>query len=226
MALFLISSISTGNIYCQESPTIEDSILVAPSAFPISEIPGAFNELSNQLIEISDLIQPEEKIINNDITVKEYSVLLEDSKKEIITTLPSMTYQRLENLIRAWNNYKNRFNIIQGTLMARISEIESVQNDLAEEFQRWEKMSEVLEQGDFPEDLRQTVDTALVLINAAIANTNERADTLLLIRSKQTQLNLLIDEMIRIMEEERKVFQSNYFIIDAKPIWSSFEGTG
>ncbi len=225
LAFFLIFSISGGNINCQESPSIEDSLAIEPLAFAISEIPGEFNKFSNHLIEISEIIQPDEKIINNDITIKEYSVLLEDSKKEIMTTLPSMTYQRLENLIRAWNNYKNRFEIIQETLMKRISEIESVKDELTEEFQIWEKMSEVLEQGDLPEELKQTVDTALVVLNITIANTNERADTLLLVRSKQTQLNLLIDEMIRIMEEEQKVFQSNYFIIDSKPIWSSLGST-
>ena len=221
LIFFLLSSVLSGNINCQESPSNEDSLAVAPLAFAISEIPSEFNKLSNRLIEISEVIQPDEKIINNDITVKEYSMMLEDRKKEIMTTLPSMTYQRLENLIRAWHNYKNRFDIIQGTLKKRISEIESVKNELAEEFQRWEKMSEVLEQGDLPGELKQTVDTALALLNITIANTNQRADALLLVRSKQTQLNLLIDEMIRIMEEEQKVFQSNYFIIDSNPIWSS-----
>ena len=145
LAFSLISSISSGNINCQESTSNEDSLAAAPFAFAISEIPNEFNKLSNHLIEISEFIKPDEKIINNDLIVKEYSILLEDSKGEIITTLPSMTYQRLENLIRAWHNYKNRFDIIQETLKKRISEIESVKNELAEEFQRWEKMSEVLE---------------------------------------------------------------------------------
>ena len=130
------------------------------------------------------LVTCAEKIINNDITVKEYSLLLENRKKDIMTTLPSMTYQRLENLIRAWHNYKNRFNIIQETLMKRINEIESFKNDLTGEFQRWEKISVVLEQWDLPEEFKQTMDTALVVLNITIANTNERADALLLSRSK------------------------------------------
>ena len=123
LAFFLISSISGGNINCQESPSNQDSLAVAPFAFAISEIPGEFNKLSNHLIEISEFIQPDEKIINNDLIVKEYSVLLEERKKEIMTTLPSMTYQRLENLIRAWHNYKNRFDIIQETLKKRTKTI-------------------------------------------------------------------------------------------------------
>ena len=38
-------------------------------------------------------------------------------------------------------------------------------------------------------------------------------------------MNLLIDEMIRIMEEEQKVFQSSYFIVDSNPIWSESDTT-
>jgi hypothetical protein len=98
-----------------------------------------------------------------------------------MTTLPSMTYQRLENLIRAWHNFRSKFDIIQETLKNRISEIESVKNELTEELQKWEMMSEVLEQGDFPEELKKSLDTALVVLNLMIANTTERSDALLLV---------------------------------------------
>ncbi len=60
---------------------------------------------------------------------------------------------------------------------------------------------EILGQSDLPEELKQGTDTAIVVLNFTIAETIERSDTLLLLQSKQTLLNLLIDEMIRIMED-------------------------
>ena len=126
LAIFLFYSFSIGNIYCQEPSSSEDSLAVASIPFALSEIPIEFNNLSNHLIEISKVIQADEKIVNNDLIVREYSKILEVSKQEIITILPSMTYQRLENLIRAWHNYESKFDIIQETLKERINEIESV----------------------------------------------------------------------------------------------------
>lgn len=225
LAFSVFFLLSFGNAYGQESVSSEDSVTVESIPFALSEIPNEFNALSNRLIEISEVIQADERILNNDLVVKEYSTLLETSKQEIMTKLPSMTYQRLENLIRAWHNYERKLVIFQGTLKSRISEIESVKSELDEELQRWDKMAGDLEQNELPGKLSNDADTVLIVINLAIANTIERSDALLLIRARQTQLSLLIDEMIRIMEEEQKAFQTNYFIIDSNPIWNSSDST-
>ena len=190
MLVFFLLSI--GNSYSQEPALKEDTIAVAAIPFALSEIPSEFNALSNHLIEISEVIQADDRIVNNDLIVKEYITLLEASKQEIMTTLPAMTYQRLENLIRAWHNYESKLVILQGTLKSRISEIESVKSELDEELQRWDKISEVLEQSDLPGELSKGADTALVVINLAIANTIERSDALLLMRARHTQLSLLL----------------------------------
>ena len=225
ISIFLFFSFSIGNINSQESLPDQDSLAVEPIPFALSEIPSEFNNLTNHLLDISEVIQPDDRITNNAIITKQYFELLQVSKQDIIKTLPSMTYQRLENLIRAWYNYKEKFDVIQETLKKRIDEIESVKSELDEDLQKWQKISDFLGQGDLPEELKQSTDSALVDLNLTIAKTIERSDTLLLMRSKQTQLNLLIDEMIRVMEEEQKVFQSNYFIIDSNPIWSASDST-
>ena len=153
LAIFLLSLVWIKNAYCQEPSSVNDSIAAVTSTFAISEIPGEFTALSNHLVEISKIIQSDKKILNNDVVIREYSILLEERKKEIIKTLPSMTYQRLESHIRAWHNLNNRFDIIQETLEKRINEIESVKNELNQEAKRWEHMSVVQEEGEFPRSL-------------------------------------------------------------------------
>ena len=219
-AISLLFILSIGNSFCQDTPLNQDTLATTSIPFAISEIPSEFNTLSNRLIEILKVIQPDEQIVNNDFVVREYITSLEVHKQEIMTTLPSMTYQRLESLIRAWHNYDSKLETFRERLKVRISEIESIKSEMDKELQRWNKISEVVEQSDLSGELSKGADTALVVINLAIANTIERSDTLLLIRTRQTQLGLIIDEMIRILEEEQKLFQSNYFIIDSNPIWS------
>ena len=133
LSIFLISLLGIGNIRGQEISPSQDSLSV-DLPIVLSEIPSEFTHLSNYLVEISDVIQAEEKIVNNDSIISSFSVALEASKQEIETALPTMTYQRLESLVRAWYNYKNKFNIIQETLKDRIIEIEIVKNELEEEW--------------------------------------------------------------------------------------------
>jgi len=224
VVVFLISSLSILKINSQEITSDQDSLTI-DLPFILSEIPTEFTKLSNHLIELDELIKPQEKIVNNDSIVSAYSVSWEASKQEIEAQLPSLTYQRLESLIRAWYNYKSKFDNVQKTLIDRINEIQSVKNELDEELQRWKTISEVMEQRDLPDEFKQTADTAIVFLNLMISKTSERSDTLLLIRGNQTKLNLIIDEVIRILEEEQKVFQSNYFIRDSNPIWNAYDST-
>lgn len=191
--LFLLTILSVGEILCRETPASEDSLAIVSRPFALIDIPSEFNALSNYLIEISKIIQADEKIVNNDLIVKEYTLRLEEDKQEILESLSSMTYQRLENKIRAWHNYKSKFDIIQETLKKRINEIESVKNELDIKLRKWKDISEELKQAELPEDPTQSTDTAVVALNVILEKASERSDTLLLVRSKQTQLNLVID---------------------------------
>jgi len=218
--IFLVSSLLIGNIIAQEIPENDDSTGIK-LPFILSEIPTEVTNLTNRLIEIAAEIQPEERILDNDLTVREYSITFETEKQEIKTTLPTMTYQRLESLVRAWHNYKSKFDIIQETLKSRIKEIEFVKNELGAELQKWETISDELLQEQIPDEFQQTADSAVAVLTIMLSKTMERSDTLLLMRSRQTQLILIIDDMIRVLEEEQKAFQASYFILDSNPIWSS-----
>jgi len=220
IAFILIYLFSILNLKGQETQEKNDSTGVKLS-FILSEIPTEFTSLTNRLIEISDDIQPEEKILDNDSIVREYSVTFEAEKQEIKTSLPAMTYQRLERLVRAWYNYKNKFDVIQETLKERIKEIESVKDELDQDLQKWETISIELNQENIPDDFQQTADSAVAVLTVTLSKTTARSDTLLLMRSRQTQLILIIDDMIRMLEEEKKAFQSSYFILDSNPIWES-----
>jgi potassium efflux system protein len=216
LVIFLLSFATS---YGQETGAAEDTIAAASLPFAVSEIPSEFSKLTNRLIEVSEALQPVEQITNNDLLVKEYISLLEASKEEIMTTLPSMTYQRLESLIRAWHNYGSKLDGLQKTLQSRISEIESIELELEDELLLWDKVAQVLKKSELPLELRQGADTAQAALNVTLVQTKERADSLLLMQTRQSHLSLLIHETVLVLKEEQKVFQSNYFVIDAHPIW-------
>lgn len=219
-AFFMTFIFSFGNIKGQEVPVKKDSLDIEQLPFAISEIPSEFSRLSNRLDEISEIIEPDQGIVNNDSIVREYSIALLSDKKEIIAALPAMNYQRLENLIRAWKNYHSKFGEVQGVLKGRINEMESINNELDAELEQWERLSENLEKRDYPKEFKQDTDSIITILNLKIIDINERADSLLLMQNQQAKFNEFIDDMISILEEEQQAYQSSYLIIDSNPIWS------
>ncbi len=224
-AVFLTFILSIGIIKAQEIPVEEDSLAIESLPFALSEINSEFADIANRIVEISDIIEPDEEIGNIDLIIREYSIVLEISKVEIITGLTSMTYEQLESLIRAWKNYQTKFEGTQSALKDRIKEIGLIKDELDTEYEMWEEISEILNIEDSPEELRQSSDTVIAILNLKIAFVLERTDTLLLMQSKQAKLIVFIDDMIRILEEEQQVYQSSYLIIDSNPIWSASDST-
>ena len=82
--LLLVSALHllfiTGSVYCQARTVDEDSLTTVISANAFSEIPDEFTRLSNRLIEVAEFILPEEKVLNDDTIVTEYSAALEQRK--------------------------------------------------------------------------------------------------------------------------------------------------
>ena len=78
LAVLILFLAPKGDLYCQNSTLIKDSTASVVPSIGISEISGEFITLSNRLIRISNIIQPDNKILNNDDVVKEYFFLLEE----------------------------------------------------------------------------------------------------------------------------------------------------
>jgi potassium efflux system protein len=193
--------------------------------FSLSEIPNEFSKSSNQLIEISKVSSENPKITNNDSIVKHYLTKLTIEHENLIGSKSSKTYQGLERLNRAWHNYKNKFSNYHQILNHRIQEIESSKLLLEQELKKWEVVSIELSYSNLPREYTLYTDSALSFAETDLSVLNERYDKLLRMKSRNNQLNLLIDKTIRLLEEEQLAFQSNYFILDSRPIWSSSDST-
>ncbi len=190
-----------------------------------SEVSTNINNLSNRLLEIFDVVEPDEDIRNFDLVVREYTVLLKTDKKEIIDDLHTMSYQRLENLLRAWYSYGNKFNTSINNIADRINELESVQSELNAELDQWQKIREFLKEENYAIELQQNTDSIVVVLNQTLSTANTLTDSLYVIQKRQSQLIVFIDEMIRLLESEQKIYQSNYFILDSRPIWEGIDST-
>lgn len=224
-AIFFAIIISIGNGSAQENQAEQDSIDATILRIPSSEVPAEIVILLQRLVEIEEFIQPDKKIASNDSLIRAYSNELQASKAEITEALTSMSFQRLENLIRAWKNYRNNFASMEAILKDRIDEIELVGLELNNKLTQWQKTQENIILNKYPDELKQIADTALEAINLNLQNINEKTDSLILMQRNYAKTNVLIDDVVRMLEKEQQVYQSNYLIIDSKPIWQAQDST-
>ena len=218
--LLLLFVFVFGGLHAQETTLESDSLETKEMLISPGEISANITKLSNRLIEISDLVKTDEDIQDADLVVREYSIFLKDDKEEIMEALHSMSYHRLENLLRAWNSYGSKFYTLRNTVKNRVKVLEAAQSELNAELEQWQNMQKLLIEENYPEEIQQSTDTVIKSLNLVLTVANTRSDSLYIIQKRQTQLIIFIDDMIRLLEAEQEIFQSNYFIIDSNPIWS------
>ena len=223
--LLLLFVLVFGGLHAQETTLENDSLETKEILISPGEISTNITKLSNRLIEISDIVKTDDYILNVDLIVREYTLSLQADKEEIMDDLHTMSYQRLENLLRAWNNYGSKFRTLINTVKNRVSDLEAVQSELNAELGQWQNIRELLIMENYPTEIQKSTDTVIKSLNLALITTNARSDSLYIIQKRQSQLIIFIDDMVRLLEAEQKIFQSNYFIIDSKPIWSANDST-
>lgn len=211
--------------HAQETGIESDSLETIEMSISPSEISTNITALSNRLTEISDIVKTDDDILDADLLIREYTVSLQVDKEEIMDGLHSMSYQRLENLLRAWNNYSSKFHILINTVKNRVSNLEAVQSELNDELEQWQNMRELLINENYPAEIQQSTDTVIKSLNLILLTANTRSDSLYIIQKRQSRLIIFIDDMVRLLEAEQNIYQSNYFVLDAKPIWSSSDST-
>ena len=223
--LFLVILLAMPHLNAQETPPGQDTLVPVPDLIPPSEIPTEITKISKHLVDINNIISPRDNIMDIDSIVRYYQTLLKKDHEEIISNVPTLTYRTLENLIREWENYKNKFTSMQKTVKSRVSDLESVVSELNSEIKRWQISSEYLKAQGIPEEVRQASDTVINILGTTIEEALKRSDSLLVLQRRETRLMVIINETIRILEEEQVIVQESYFIIDSKPIWHGADST-
>ena len=204
----------------QETLPEQDSLETDLLSITPGEISTNITSLANRLTDISAIVKAEDDILNTDQVVRDFTDSLKTDREEIMESLHSMSYQRLENLLRAWNNYNSKFQDLSNDVKSRVDDIEAVQSELSAELERWQKLKEILDSGNYPEEIQQSTDTIIKALNLSLASANARSDSLYIYQKRQSELIISIEEVHRILEAEQSALQSNYFILDSKPIWA------
>jgi hypothetical protein len=202
-----------------------DTTTFAYEPIPPNEIPFEIPKLSKQLKEIDKFLLPDEGIYNADAVIRQYTISLRKNKDDIMKQLATMSFRSSENLIREWRNYESKIIGIQLGLKARIEEVESVKESLGTDIGRWQISCDYLEQAGFQEDLRQLADSAVKLLHISSNNASVVLDSLYTFQQKEIRLMAIVDDMIRILEQEQITVHSNYFILDSRPFWYGKDST-
>jgi len=213
-----------GGLHAQEILVEQDSLGTTEMSIPPSEISTNITTLSNRLIDISDIVKADDDILNADKVVREFTDSLQTDREEIIDALHTMSYQRLENFLRVWDNYTSKFQILSNSVKSRVNDMEAVQSELNTELEQWQNIQETLHRENYPEEIQQSTDTVIKSLTLVLTAANARSDSLYIYQKRQSGLILIIDEVLRMLEAEQTTLQSNYFILDSKPIWSGNDG--
>jgi small-conductance mechanosensitive channel len=193
--------------------------------FAISEIPSKLNDLSIRLDEIAVVIGPDPTIISNDVYARQYTLLLEDEKDAIMENIGTMGFRRLERLIRAWQNYSVAFNKDMDRINARSDLLNTIRTEVTGYSSDWMAINAFVQASDISAISRNRGDSAASVLRETLSIIDLRKDSLNTKQRRLASLIITINDVIRVLEEEQNAVSSNYFILDAKPIWQRADST-
>lgn len=212
-----------GYVNAQDSAVPIDSLDFTGVGFLPGEILPEMAKLSDRIHEINEIIKDNDDLSNASKVVNKYDSILKVEKNEIIQNLDMMTYRRMEIRIRSWKNYKDKFEGLKERMREHTNEIESIKNELNVEDERWKAIDVLLKEERFHSEMQQSLDNLINDLNATKKTVVEISKKLYILQQKQSQLIVLIDDMIGLMEQQQQISSLTYFTLDSEPIWYAFD---
>lgn len=212
-----------GYVNAQETAAPMDSLDFSDVGILLDEILPEMSRLSERITEINGIIKNNKDITDTYTVVNKYDSILKAEKKDILQNLDIMTYRRMEIRIRAWKNYKNKFEGLKNRMIARTNEIESIKYELNVEEERWQAVNVLLKEEQFQNEMKQSLGNLLNELNTTKKKVVKISKNLYILQQKQSQLIVLITDMVGLMEVQQQISSLAYFTLDSEPIWNAVD---
>ena len=132
---------------------------------------------------------------------------------------------KIDNAEREWHGYGNTLDSWESTVNNRISNLEKTIFEIQVSKRTWEltKKSEV--ELDIPEESKNRIDEVIKTSKEYINKFKSKLDTLIIIQNKVTDFQILIEGVLALLDEQKTVVQSEYFIRNSPAIWNAGDTT-
>ncbi|MCD4665484.1 MAG: mechanosensitive ion channel [Bacteroidales bacterium] len=191
----------------------------------LSEISTKIEEINNKINKINDKLQPDPKLIEIDSIILQKKEFLQTEQKRTNETLDQLSLRKIDDVINEWKAYSNELKNYRSTIIKKAEELESNIEYLSITIKTWELTNKTIKEQKGPAETQSRVREEIAGLKSIEKKIRKKQDQIFKLQNNITDLILLTDQMINILEKEQLNWQSEYFRQDSPALWNTSDTT-
>ena len=216
---FCISLLFTVKTNAQNEKETELSEVKTNEVIPIDQISSEAEKLGQQIFNLRTILKPSADVLVIDSLTSIAEIEIIKSKDSVVQLFDSINTRDLKAIKIEWKKYHSTLKDYQTTLKDRSQSIIEINDELIEEFNKWNLTKSTLENSNTSKDVSESLNKVISNLQDITNLALERLDKVFVIQNKITNLLLIIDSLNSEITQVEKNIQKDYFTIDALPIW-------
>ena len=197
-----------------ETPTEKETPQVKTIALNETE------KLGQRIRRLEDVLKPMARTEEIDSLLTNAYSGINTHRDTLLEDLPNYSQRDLQKENVEWSNYKSELKDYQSTIDSRIKVLNSLNDEIVDEIQRWVQTKENLTENTESDDLFANMDTMIFRLQGIVNVTLLRLDSVFIIQKRLTEVVLVIDEVISEIGRAEILLKKDYFVFDNPAIWN------
>lgn len=221
IALILLSFTVSGILAsAQENVSPSADSTLKNNSLSINEISSETEMLRTRIKDLKEVLKPNSKTLEVDSILDTTQVSIQIGRDSLFSEIESLSRRELKIREVEWTDFKSKLKSVQLVLNDRNEEVNSVNDELIEEREKWVNTKTTLGKNTDSEDVFASLDTMILTLNELIDISHVRLDSLFKVEKRLTDLILIVDEAKSEIKRLERQKQKEYFTFDSPPIWA------
>lgn len=210
------------SVYAQESSqeVAAPQTEVKVKAIELKEIPAETEEIGLRIRKLKDILKPVSKTAEIDSLLNTAYSGINKKKDSLFLIIENLSQRELKVEMVDWENYHLELEGYQSTISSRLSDVNSINDEVVEEISRWQTTKEKLKETSDSEELLASMDTIVSRLQGVLKQSLNRLDSIFIIQKQLTRIVLTTDEVISEIHRHELLLQKDYFVFDNPAIWN------
>jgi len=219
---FLVLLICSQSLLAQESEEEAQEIQIETSieVITLNEISSETEKLGLRIRRLREILRPIAKAAEIDSLLNTVYNGIKHERDTLLQDINTLKQRALQDKNVVWENYKSELKDYQSTIDSRIKVLNSLNNEVVGEINRWTATKKNLTENSESTNLFSNMDTMIFKLQDIVQITLIRLDSIFIIQKRLTEVVLISDEVIAEISRAQLQLQKNYFAFDSPPIWN------
>lgn len=189
-------------------------------ALALSDISIKIEEISLSISKINTRLKNNSELEKIDSIVSQITPLLESEQKEILAEIEQLSTREIEDVTRQWNAHIKELKTYQEKLTNQTKKLGDDKEFVTISIKTWEYTHKTIKEQKGPKEILERITSEIKELNSFEKEIRNKLNRISKIQNRITDLILLSDKVIGMLEVQQLNWQSEFLKQDSPVIWA------